>query len=588
MASTIGKIEGGGQLEIDIPTLLRTRMLIQANSGSGKSWVVRRILEQTAKHVQQIVLDIDDEFFTLRERFDYLICAPSGADAIANPNTATLLARNLRQFRASAVIGLYEMSPADRRKFVRLFLEELMEAPRSMWHPCLVVVSEAHHFCPEKGEAESMHAMVDLASRGRKRGLCAVMDTQRISKLHKDTAAELLNKISGRVGLDIDVRRAADDLGMPYKEATPILRNLDPGEFFAYGPALSKAVVKVQVGPVVTTHPDVGSKQVAAPPPPSARIKKILSQLKDLPQKAVEEAKTLSELKAENVNLKRSLAASVSSSVKVETPAKVTRIEVPVVGKRAVAGLQQASKEMRKALTKIKSIHEAWGFNLDLVGKKLDELGVKLEHANVVGREPYQWTIVPATVRVPDIEIKPCTALPTDRKLSPTIVTKNSSQLPRPQQKILDAIAWFESAGINEPLNVAVAFVAGYSHKGSAYGNPRSALRAAGLIEYRGDKLALLPAGRGMAYKAASPLTRTELHRHVMHILPGPEAKLLRVLLDKYPESVHEIALADQSGYSAGGSAFGNPKSRLRSLGLITYPSPKHARAADFLFQLPT
>jgi DNA helicase HerA-like ATPase len=56
--------------------------------------------------------------------------------------------------------------------------------------------------------------VIDLASRGRKRGLALVGATQRLSKLHKDVAAELLNKIIMRTGLDVDVQRAADELGM--------------------------------------------------------------------------------------------------------------------------------------------------------------------------------------------------------------------------------------------------------------------------------------------------------------------------------------------------------------------------------------
>ncbi len=43
--------------KLDVPRLLETRLLIQANSGGGKSWALRRILEQTAKQCQQIIID---------------------------------------------------------------------------------------------------------------------------------------------------------------------------------------------------------------------------------------------------------------------------------------------------------------------------------------------------------------------------------------------------------------------------------------------------------------------------------------------------------------------------------------------------
>lgn len=85
-----------GSLDIDLPKLLETRLLIQASSGGGKSWALRRLLEQTAKQVQQIVIDPEGEFSTLREKFDYIICAPYGADAVATPATAAGLARASR------------------------------------------------------------------------------------------------------------------------------------------------------------------------------------------------------------------------------------------------------------------------------------------------------------------------------------------------------------------------------------------------------------------------------------------------------------------------------------------------------------
>ena len=58
----------GGNVSIDLTRLLETRLLIQANSGAGKSWAIRRLIEQTANNVQQIIIDPEGEFSTLREK----------------------------------------------------------------------------------------------------------------------------------------------------------------------------------------------------------------------------------------------------------------------------------------------------------------------------------------------------------------------------------------------------------------------------------------------------------------------------------------------------------------------------------------
>ena len=50
---------------LDLEELLATRLLVQGNSGSGKSHLLRRLLEQSAGHVQQVVIDPEGDFVSL-------------------------------------------------------------------------------------------------------------------------------------------------------------------------------------------------------------------------------------------------------------------------------------------------------------------------------------------------------------------------------------------------------------------------------------------------------------------------------------------------------------------------------------------
>jgi len=145
----------GAGVRCDLEKLVDSRLLIQANSGGGKSWAIRRLLEQTHGEVQHLVLDPEGEFSTLRERFDYVLAARQHGDTVADTRAATLLAERLLELGASAVLDIYELKAHDRIRFVRLFLEALVNARKQLWHPVLVVVDEAHVFCPEKGEAEA-------------------------------------------------------------------------------------------------------------------------------------------------------------------------------------------------------------------------------------------------------------------------------------------------------------------------------------------------------------------------------------------------------------------------------------------------
>lgn len=291
----------GDNAHLDVAKLIESRLLIQANSGGGKSHTVRRLLEQTHGQVQQIVLDPEGEFGTLRDAFDYVLVG-KGGDLPADPRSAALLATKLLETGVSAIIDLYELHAQERKRFVRLFLDALVNADKALWHPCMIVVDEAHVFVPEHGEAESAGPVIDLCTRGRKRGFCAVLATQRLSKLHKDAAAECNNKLIGRTGLDIDMKRAADELGFG-RDRLLELRRLDPGEFFAYGPAISREVVKVKVGKVMTQHPKIG--HVAKVSAPTATIKAALAKLGDLPKEAEAEARTIEQLKRDLAEAKR-------------------------------------------------------------------------------------------------------------------------------------------------------------------------------------------------------------------------------------------------------------------------------------------
>src|SRR3990167_5764284 len=158
------KINSGTSLNLD--ELIVSKLLVQANSGGGKSWLLRRILEQSHGKVQQIILDSEGEFGTLRERFDYILAGKEG-DTPADPRNAAFLAKWLLEQRVSCIIDLYELHPQERKHFVRLFLDSMVNAPKELYNDCLVILDEAHKFAPEKEESEAASSVIEMASLGR-------------------------------------------------------------------------------------------------------------------------------------------------------------------------------------------------------------------------------------------------------------------------------------------------------------------------------------------------------------------------------------------------------------------------------------
>ena len=250
----LGMNEQGRSVELDLGELLSTRLLVQGNSGSGKSHLLRRLLEGSAGTVQEVVIDPEGDFVTLSDAFGHTVI---DAASYSLGEVATIGAR-IREHRASAVLSLEGLEIDDQMRCAAVFLNALFEAPREHWFPALVVVDEAQLFAPaaagevaDDARKASLSAMTNLMCRGRKRGLAGVIATQRLAKLAKNVAAEASNFLMGRTFLDIDMLRAADLLGMERRQAEAI-RDLERGQFLGLGPAIARRPVLVRVGPVRT------------------------------------------------------------------------------------------------------------------------------------------------------------------------------------------------------------------------------------------------------------------------------------------------------------------------------------------------
>lgn len=98
----MNKILINDTIGIDLSTLIDTRLFLQANSGGGKSWLLRRLLEQSHGKVRQIVIDLEGEFATLREKYDYIMAAKEG-DTAADDSFLSI--DNHRQFAGKSLLA---------------------------------------------------------------------------------------------------------------------------------------------------------------------------------------------------------------------------------------------------------------------------------------------------------------------------------------------------------------------------------------------------------------------------------------------------------------------------------------------------
>jgi hypothetical protein len=580
-----------GLLEIDPLKLVRNRCLVTANSGGGKSYVLRKLMEVTHGHFPHHVLDPEGEFHTLRERFDYVLAGRPGGqagDCPINPKHAAHLARRMVELGVSVIIDLQELKQPDRELFVKNYITGLIELPRHLWRTLMVLLDEAQKYCPEKGEmpSQSTEAVLDLMTRGRKRGFCGVLATQRISMLHKSAAAECVNRMIGRTGLDVDLDRAGKALGYNAKHRET-LKRLEPGTFHVFGPAFGPEVERVHIGKVLTTHPEAG-EATPAPAPPRGRIAKVLAELANLPDEADAEIKSAEDMKARI----RELEAQVRVA---ETALAKAAREVPSNRTSMAPGPGAIDKALRDAR------REAHGIGCVDGHKSATDMAIatlqKMSETMEADRARFERCTSDAIKRAFDVIRKgtpkvtaPPPAKPTNgESVTPrTFFLNERHELPPspagdargPEQKILDALRWFAAVGVADPDITQVAFMAGYSPNTKSFKNARGALRSKGMIEYVGDgRTRLTDAGVEAARLPDVPKTNAAFHQVVLDMLPGPSAKLLKELLPRRAQGLETEILADLTGYS-----FKNARGHLRSLGFVEYGGDGTTFATELMY----
>ncbi len=373
----LGHSEVGDPVGFDLDRLIDGRLLVQGMSGAGKSWLLRRLLESTAARIQQIILDPEGEFASLAEHFGYEAIDAARFDATALKHVAA----RARRHRISLWVDLSQIDVDRQLAAVAALLSTLVMAPGDDWHPCLVAVDEAHLFAPQGSgpgatsalRRASVEAMTDLMSRGRKRGLCAVLATQRLVKLSRSVASEAGNVLIGRNISEVDISRAALSIGWQDRKAQGMLPSLPAGRFVAVGPAFTRSPTMIDVGPVLTRHR--GSTPRIGEPPPRHEDPGALLELDEL--QAASEVRTLagrSGVDPRHVDAIRRFAVEAGFVAAARILGEL----------RAIAPLPSAPARLSRALEMRRDAVEA---GLEL----LDAYGLIQSSANAGERNVWVW-----------------------------------------------------------------------------------------------------------------------------------------------------------------------------------------------------
>jgi archaellum component FlaG (FlaF/FlaG flagellin family) len=563
--------------EINLEDLLQSRMLIQANSGGGKSVLARVIIEETFGKVPFIVMDIEGEYYTLKEKYgDVLIIGGQHADIPISMKSVKLLPKEIISNRLSVVIDLSDLQMSDRIMYSKYFLETMMDLPKDCWINYLVFIEEAHKLCGEQDKQASATAVKDLMSRGRKRGYCGILLTQRISKLHKDAAAECNNKFIGKTFLDLDIDRAAKELGWSTGADKNILRELKPGTFYAFGTSiLPNHVHQVKINLPKTKIVKAGANLDIKPKAPTEKIKSMLAKLNDLPAEADKELKTMLQLQAE---VKR-----LNAELRTSTLKKFGEIDKNAMDKlrKEITGLQQQTNSKDQEIASLKKAIATYERRSCEVAKILNDLGEKLTDSHSANDRTISIKNVTKSIPfVPknDTSVQISPKVSTQQTASVRNVNKSSGDgLPPGEQKILTACAQFPGGLRRDQLTVLTSYKRSTRDRYILY------LKDKGFVRQDSDKIYATDEGIAILGSDFQPLPTGEaLRQYWLEKLPPGEKAILECLISVYPSPMKRDDLSERTGYMR--STRDRYLLYMQAKEIVLIVGPGEVKAADELF----
>jgi len=551
-------IKLNNETSMDLLKFRSQMSLLQASTGGGKSWAIRRILEQSFGKIPHIILDTEGEFATLREKYDYILIG-KGYEIAADPKTAHLMALRLWEEGVSAIIDLYELTPWDRALFVKNFVNAMINAPKKLWNPVLLVIDEAHEYAPEGDRTESGRALHLLASKGRKRQIGVIFATQRIATLSKNVVAACKNKLIGYTSLMNDMKRAADELGFN-KEEMISLRKLDPGEFFAFGPAISKDIIKARIGEVLTTHGS-DQKTVGKVAPASDKVKKALAKLADLPQEMKNEEDLIQSLKNKITNLEIENREMRSHPLIQTTDPKDTE--------------KQISQALQKRDKQWETVLKGWMNHVQKLTSFIEKARNMFITANFSSELKDAPDRLDGNFHIPVIkkrEIPKVEDVRGDRLHAEILQNGFKTEYTGEQKfgKCSKLIASYLYNARESRTKTQVAVATGYSQGSGGFNNSISELSAAGIIKRDAGNLSFIGGTLGPELYEQVDLS---LEKWLPKFGACPRAIwtfMLENVLPSNPDGVvSKETIAEATNYSPGSGGFNNSLSQLSALGLI-------------------
>ncbi len=200
--------------------------------GSGKSNTAGVIFEELLKHSYPLtVVDIDGEYFGLKEEYELLVIGQGkNVDITIEPEDAPQVAEISLKQSIPVVLDLSGYLKEEQRDMLKHYFTALWNWAGKLRKPYMIGIEESHEFIPQGKKSELKEIITRLSLRGRKRGLGAVIISQRSAKVEKDVLTQAGMLFLHRVVHEADMKVYNDLLPWKKGKVREKVNQLDTGD----------------------------------------------------------------------------------------------------------------------------------------------------------------------------------------------------------------------------------------------------------------------------------------------------------------------------------------------------------------------
>jgi len=582
---------------------LTQKFAFLGRSGSGKSTAATDLAEEFLEHNYPIAwIDPTGVAWGLQSSADgkrpgypVVIFGGEHAHLPLEATAGRVVADFVVKERMPTILDTSLLGENDMKRLVGDFVDQLYRTNRDALH---LFVDEADEFAPQGaagGPAAKCHgAMQNVVRRGRAKGIGVTLITQRSAVIDKSILYQTECLVAMQLTGPLDQK--AVEGWIKYHGSTDerdqlmrSLAKLPRGEGWVSSPSWLQIIERVKFR-AARTFDSRRTPEAGKPKPLPKRIADVdLSRVESQMAATVQAAKDNDPrlLKAEIAALKKQLAAKPAPQ---PAPApEIKTVEVPML-------TAAERKVLERVADRLEKVHEVTKAFRDLT-KVMDDRHATAQRESNLQRPistKFNGDLV-HTGRLMSEKRPFATGLvsPANTVGSPPRPAARDHEpaegVSAPQQRILDALAWLESAGIHNPTGVQLGPVAMIDCSGGYFSNLAGSLSSAGLIQRGRGTTQLTTAGRAMANKPEAPPTLADFHESLrtrirqLKSAGGKTIEVLNVIIANRGRTLTSEQLGAAIGVDHTGGYFSNLIGPLGGLGLIER-SRGEVTATELLF----